>query len=122
MTDINLKDILTIYNKDIKSPEIVNGSFALDMFSPETFCLYPECNIKLAAGFGLKLPSYIGGLITPKNSSFTHFSISPGQIIHPSYDGELTLNLKYHGRDEEVIRKDDPLCQIVFHVMVKINE
>lgn len=109
---LKLSNILTMY-KDIKAPTIENNGWALDVYSPEDFELRPDCNIKIKAGFGLNLPSGIGGLISPKNAAI-HFSVSPGQLIHPEFDGELTINLVYKGRSTEMIRKGDPLCQVVF--------
>ena len=110
---LSLKDMLTIYQENIRAPEITNGGWALDIFSPHSFLLTPGCNIKIPAGFGLFLPPGIGGLLSPKNSSISHFSVSPGQLIHPEFSKELTINLIYHGRSQETIKQGDPLCQLV---------
>ena len=119
---LSLKEMLTIYKGDLKAPSISNGGWALDIFSPTSFLLTPGCNIKVPAGFGLKLPQGIGGIISPKNSSLSHFSVSPGQLIHPEFDKELTINLIYHGRSQESINKGDPLCQIVLYNTFQIGE
>lgn len=119
---LKLDNILTIYNDAVTSPVIANDGWALDVYSPTTFKLTPNCNIKLDAGFGLTLPAGIGGLISPKNDSPFHFSVSPGQLIHPQFKDELNINLKYHGHNEEHVLKGDLLCQIVFIPMVKITE
>lgn len=119
---LSLKEILTSYTDSLKPPSVSNGGWALDVYSPISFLLTPGCNIKLPAGFGLKLPPGIGGLISPKNSSLSHFSVSPGQLIHPEFEGQLTINLIYHGRTQETIKKGDPLCQIVFFNTPRIDD
>lgn len=119
---LSLKSILTKHKDDLKLPTVSNGGWALDVYSPENFLLTPGCNIKLPAGFGLKLPRGIAGIISPKNSSLSHFSVSPGQLIHPEFDRELTINLIYHGRSTENISAGDPLCQIVLFNTFAIGE
>ncbi|AND75272.1 deoxyuridine 5'-triphosphate nucleotidohydrolase [Acinetobacter phage vB_AbaM_ME3] len=110
---LSLKENLHIFNQDIKHPTIGNNGWSLDVYSPISFELRPGCHIKIDSGFGLKLPQGMVGLFTPKESSPYHFSVSPGQIIHPEFSSELTLNLTYHGRNNEIVRKGDPLCQIL---------
>jgi len=111
---LSLKEILTSYTDSLKPPSVSNGGWALDVYSPISFLLTPGCNIKLPAGFG--------GLISPQNSSLSHFSVSPGQLIHPEFEGQLTINLIYHGRTQETIKKGDPLCQIVFFNTPRIDD
>lgn len=110
---LSLKQNLHIFNQDIKHPTIGNNGWSLDVYSPKSFELRPDCHITVNSGFGLILPPGMIGLITPKASSHYHFSVSPGQVIHPEFDGELVLNLTYHGRSNEIVREGDPLCQIL---------
>lgn len=117
---LSLKNILKIFKQDLKQPTISNKGWGLDVYSPISFTLTPGCNIKLDAGFGLELPEGIGAIISPKNNSTSHFSVSPGQLIHPEFPGELNINLIYHGRSEDKIVQGDPLCQIVFVDMKRI--
>lgn len=120
---LSLKEILKVYKNDLKVlPTISNKGWALDIYSPISFTLTPGCHIKLPAGFGLELPEGIGGIISPKNSSRSHFSVSPGQLIHPEFTGELSINLIYHGRSEDMISEGESLCQIVFFNTLKIGE
>lgn len=119
---LSLKENLHIFNQDIKHPTIGNNGWSLDVYSPTSFELRPECQIKIDAGFGLTLPQGMIGLITPKGSNHYHFSVSPGQIIHPEFSKELTLNLTYHGRNNEIVRKGDPLCQILLLQAFKFVE
>lgn len=112
---LTLKDILKVYlsESEFKLPVISNAGWSLDVFSPKDIYVIPEANVQLLAGFGLDLPYGIGGLISPKRSA-PHFSVSPGQLIHPQDDCQLQINLIYHGRSETVIKAGEPLCQIVF--------
>lgn len=120
---LSLKNLLKIYKEDLKvHPQIANSGWALDVYSPISFTLTPDCNIKLPAGFGLQLPKGVGGIISPKNSSSSHFSVSPGQLIHPEFPKELSINLRYHGRSEDRINEGDPLCQIVLVNMIQLED
>ena len=74
---LSLKEMLTIYKEDLKAPSISNGGWALDIFSPTSFLLTPGCNIKVPAGFGLKLPQGIGGIILSLTYSVKSFSDLP---------------------------------------------
>lgn len=111
---LHLEHALTIFKDNIKKPEVCNGGYTLDVFSPQDFYLKPGCHVKIKAGFGLNLPHGVTGIIAPKNSAQLAFSVSPGYTITPGFQKELDINLIYNGLNEEVIKKDDPLCQIVF--------
>lgn len=119
---LSLKSILSIKDDSVKPPSIANNGWALDVYSPTSFLLTPGCHIRLPAGFGLTLPHGVAGIISPKNSTPAHFSVSPGQLIHPEFQDELTINMIYHGRTQEKINEGDPLCQIVLFFSPRIVE
>lgn len=118
---MKLDDILLAFSNQIRYPEISNDGYSIDVFAPRDLFLKPGSQYSIDAGFGLNIPEPYIGLLTTKANIRDEFLFTKGQIIHPNYDKELSINMKYIGLDNLFIKKDEPLFQIVLVQSLKIE-
>lgn len=99
---------------DVKSPEVSNGGYSLDIFSPLDFSMPVKTYAKFKSSFIIDLPENLIGLLSTKAHSSNQLLITSGSVIYPGYKNELQIEIQNVGSGLIEIRKDDPLLQITF--------
>lgn len=117
---MNLNSILTVINTSIKHPVISNNGYALDVFAPKDLFLIPGCYFSIHSGFILNIPEPYLGFMTNRLNAQNDLSFTAGEIVHPLYDKEITIHMKYTGLSNILIKKDEPLCQIILMTGLKL--
>ena len=102
-------------------PVLANNGYSLDVLSPKDICVKPGAHVTMSAGFILKLPNNLLGMLAPK-ARMKSFVVTHGQMIHPNHEDELSITLKYSGFEELIIKKGEPLCQIVLVYGFKMSD
>lgn len=118
---MNLNSILTVINTSIKHPVISNNGYALDVFTPKDLYLIPGCYFSVNSGFILNIPEPYIGFLTNRLKAQNNVSFTAGQIVHPNHNEEIIIRMKYTGLSELLIKKDEPLCQIVLMTGLKLS-
>lgn len=118
---MKLDDILSLVDTTIETPVISNNGFSINVFAPKDLYLKPGAHVNISSGFILNLPPPLVGFLTTRALVKDDFIFTKGQIIHPSHDKELSINVKYIGHDVAFIKKGEPLFQIILLNAIQLN-
>ncbi len=92
------------------------GDAGYDLFSAESFSLWPGERVTVPTGIAIALPAGIAGLVTPRSGLAARHGISvvngPG-LIDPSYRGEVRVVLVNLGDARFEAAVGDRIAQIV---------
>lgn len=80
--------------------------------------LQPNESVLAATVEHFKMPANVLGVVHDKSTWARQFLAAQNTVIEPGWEGYLTLELSNHGPDPIVIYDQDPIAQIVLHMLV----
>jgi dCTP deaminase len=81
----------------------------------KTICLNNGDFILASTIERFRMPNHVLGIVHDKSTWARRGLAVQNTVIEPGWHGWLTLELTNHGPDPIILRREDPIAQVVFH-------